>query len=101
MMNCNKENLKGVIFGQAVGDALGLGTEFMSRKEVLRNYPGGFARYEQIVQDSHRSRWKPGEWTDDTDMTLCIAHAMMETGKCGWKPLPGILRNGSGKIRVA
>lgn len=78
MMNCNKENLKGVIFGQAVGDALGLGTEFMSRKEVLRNYPGGLARYEQIVQDSHRNRWKPGEWTDDTDMMLCIAQAMME-----------------------
>ena len=73
-----KNHLKGVIFGQAIGDALGLGTEFMSRKEVLRNYPEGLTRYGQIVQDCHRSRWRPGEWTDDTDMMLCIAHAMRE-----------------------
>lgn len=73
-----KNRLKGVIFGQAIGDALGLGTEFMSRKEVLRNYPEGLAGYGQIVQDCHRCRWRPGEWTDDTDMMLCIAHAMLE-----------------------
>ena len=73
-----KNRLKGIIFGQAIGDALGLGTEFMSRQEVLRNYPEGLTRYGQIVQDCHRSRWRPGEWTDDTDMMLCIAHAMRE-----------------------
>lgn len=70
--------MKGVLFGQVVGDALGLGTEFMSRKEVLQNYSDGLTMYEQIVQDYHRSRWKPGEWTDDTDMMLCIAQAMIE-----------------------
>ena len=76
-----KNHLKGVIFGQAIGDALGLGTEFMSRKEVLRNYPEGLTRYGQIVQDSHRNRWRPGEWTDDTEMMLCIASAMIEDRK--------------------
>lgn len=76
--NCFKNRLKGVLFGQVVGDALGLGTEFMSRKEVLQNYSDGLTMYEQIVQDYHRSRWKPGEWTDDTDMMLCIAQAMIE-----------------------
>lgn len=50
----------------------------MSRKDVLQNYPDGLPMYEQIAQDYHRSGWKPGEWTDDTDMALCIAHAMME-----------------------
>lgn len=73
-----ENRLKGVIFGQAIGDALGVGTEFMSRKEVLQHYPNGLTTYEQIVQDNHRNRWQPGEWTDDTDMMLCIAHAMVE-----------------------
>ena len=70
--------IKAVIFGQAIGDALGLGTEFMSRDEVLTNYPNGLSDYNQIIQDPHRRRWMPGEWTDDTDMMLCITNAMLE-----------------------
>ena len=73
-----KDRMKGVIFGQAIGDALGLGTEFMSHAEVLANYPNGLYAYDQIIQDQHRERWMPGEWTDDTDMMLCIANAMLE-----------------------
>lgn len=34
--------------------------------------------YGQILQDSHRSRWKIGDWTDDTDMMLCISDAVIE-----------------------
>ena len=68
----------GVIFGQAIGDALGLGTEFMSYNEVLKYYPQKLTSYNQILQDRHRIRWKAGEWTDDTDMMLCIADAMIE-----------------------
>ena len=36
-----KERFLGTIFGQAVGDALGLSTEFMSKQEVDRFYPNG------------------------------------------------------------
>ncbi len=65
----------GCLYGQAIGDALGLGSEFMSKDEVRRNYPDGLSRYDQIIQDGHRSRWKKGAWTDDTDMMLCIMAA--------------------------
>lgn len=67
-----KEKMFGCLYGQAIGDALGLGSEFMSKDEVIKNYPDGLKNYDQIIQDAHRRRWAKGAWTDDTDMMLCI-----------------------------
>lgn len=67
-----KDRMLGCLYGQAVGDALGLGSEFLSKEEVNRYYPDGLKRYDQIIQDAHRRRWAKGAWTDDTDMMLCI-----------------------------
>ena len=76
-----KERFLGTIFGQAVGDALGLSTEFMSRQEVDRFYPNGIEDYSQIVQDDHRRCWQRGDWTDDTDMMLCILDSFVACQK--------------------
>ena len=76
--NMVNDKIKGVIFGQAIGDALGLGTEFMTKKEVDKFYPNGLTYYDQIIQDYHRERWAKGAWTDDTDMMLCIANAIIK-----------------------
>ena len=76
-----KERFLGTIFGQAVGDALGLSTEFMSKQEVDRFYPNGIEDYSQIVQDDHRRRWQRGDWTDDTDMMLCILDSFVACRK--------------------
>ena len=78
MKDSVKDKIVGCLYGQAVGDALGLGTEFMSKDEVKRNYPNGLSEYSQIVQDYHRKRWDKGDWTDDTDMMLCIAKAIIK-----------------------
>lgn len=67
-----KDKMLGCLYGQAVGDALGLGSEFLSKEKVNRYYPDGLKRYDQIIQDAHRRRWAKGAWTDDTDMMLCI-----------------------------
>ena len=72
------DRIRGTIYGQAVGDALGLGTEFMNDDEMSRVYPKGITHYSEIYQDSHRRRWKIGDWTDDTDMMLCIAKALIK-----------------------
>ena len=72
------DKIKGVLFGQAIGDALGLGTEFMTKQEVNRFYPNGLTDYAQIIQDYHRKRWMKGDWTDDTEMMLCIANAIIK-----------------------
>lgn len=80
-----KERFLGTIFGQAVGDALGLSTEFMSKQEVDRFYPSGIEDYSQIVQDDHRRRWQRGDWTDDTVMILCISEDCFIRRRCGYQ----------------
>ena len=75
-----RDKVLGCLYGQAIGDALGLGSEFMDKDEVCKTYPDGLCRYEQIIQDAHRGRWPIGAWTDDTDMMLCILSAF-ENGK--------------------
>lgn len=72
------DRIRGVLLGQAVGDALGLGAEFMTAAEVAHTYPDGLHHYEQIVADGHRSRFERGAWSDDTAMMLCIVHSLIE-----------------------
>ena len=72
------DNIKGTIYGQAIGDALGLGTEFMDNYDMAWKYPNGLTHYSEIYQDRHRRRWEIGDWTDDTDMMLCIANAIIK-----------------------
>ena len=78
MENKNIDRFKGCLYGQAIGDALGLGTEFMTDEDIAWKYPHGLQHYKQIYQDRHRKRWEIGDWTDDTDMMLCIADAVIE-----------------------
>ena len=72
------DRLKGTIYGQAIGDALGLGTEGMTDEDMAWKDPHGIKHYSDIFQDRHRKRWKIGDWTDDTDMMLCIANAIIK-----------------------
>lgn len=76
-----EDKVRGVIFGQAIGDALGLGTEFLSKEQVEIYYPNRLEDLEQIKRDAHRRRWKMGDWTDDTDQMLCILDSLLTQGK--------------------
>lgn len=72
--------LKGILFGQAIGDALGLGYEFLSKEEVSQNYPNGFSEFSQIIQNDHRKRWRIGGWTDGTDQFLYLLDSYISSG---------------------
>ncbi|MDE6271396.1 MAG: ADP-ribosylglycohydrolase family protein [Muribaculaceae bacterium] len=74
--------LKGCLYGYAIGDALGLGTEFMSRPEVAVRYPDGLTTYDRIIQDAHRSQWNRGEYTNDTFLFLLMAESITDRGRC-------------------
>jgi ADP-ribosylglycohydrolase len=74
------DKVKGVFFGQAIGDALGLGSEFMSKDQVQQHYSPLLHSYHQIIRDKHRSRWSQGDWTDDTDQFLAICESIIKRG---------------------
>ncbi len=69
-MNEKEYNIKAAVFGHAVGDALGVPAEFMSREELMDNPVTdmrGFGTYP----------YPPGTWSDDTSMTLACLDSLM------------------------
>jgi len=71
------ERIRGIIYGLAVGDALGKGAEFFPKDKVQQMYPQGLTDYSQI---RNRSLWGKGEWTDDAAQMLCILDSLVEKG---------------------
>lgn len=67
----------GGLFGVASGDALGATLEFLSQEEGRKTY--GYVK--NIIGRGHW-RLKPGQVTDDTMMTLCIAEGIIENPEC-------------------
>ncbi len=60
---------RGALLGLAAGDALGTTLEFED--------PGTFEPIDDIV-DGGPFELKPGEWTDDTTMALCLVESLVE-----------------------
>ncbi len=67
------DRIKGGLYGVAVGDALGGTTEFMSAKEIRRKYG-----YLTDIVGGGVWDLEPGEVTDDTMMTLCVAEGILD-----------------------
>ena len=65
------DRFRGCLLGLAVGDALGATLEFRS--------PGSFEPIDDMVGGGPFGL-KPGYWTDDTSMALCLAASLTETG---------------------
>lgn len=90
------DRLLGCLLGGALGDAVGLFTEFLPKSEVLRIYgpnatftllaPGSHplapkaAGFKTMHMDRHRGMFPPGSWTDDTDQSLLILLAWLRAG---------------------
>lgn len=68
---------RGAFIGLAVGDALGAPVEFMTRGEIKDKYG--------VLKEMAGGGWlrlKPGQVTDDTEMSLCLARAI--SAAKGW-----------------
>ncbi len=70
------DRARAALFGVAVGDALGATTEFMTPDQI-RNRFG-------VLRDIVGGGWlklSPGQVTDDTEMTLCVARGIVRSGR--------------------
>ncbi len=70
------DRFQGCLVGLAVGDALGGPLEFLIPAEIRERH-GGY------VRDMVGGGWlhlRPGEYTDDTQMMLCLAESIVEQG---------------------
>lgn len=67
---------RAVLLGGACGDALGAPLEFMTSGEIRAKY----GLLEEMVGGGWL-RLKPGQVTDDTEMTLCVARALVKSGR--------------------
>lgn len=76
-MNTKKGNkIAGAIYGFAIGDAMGATTEFMTKEQIYNIYGK--------VTDIIGGGWlnlKPGEVTDDTQMSICVMNALINSLK--------------------
>lgn len=67
------DKIKGALYGVAIGDALGGPLEFMSAEEIQAEHG--------LVTEMIGGGWldlNPGETTDDTAMTMCVAYGILE-----------------------
>ncbi len=66
------DRYRGCLLGLAAGDALGTTLEFST--------PGSFTPLTDMVGGG-QFHLKPGEWTDDTSMALCLAESLISQKK--------------------
>ena len=64
-----RDRYRGALLGLAGGDALGTTLEFKP--------PGTFAPLDDMI-GGDPFHLKPGEWTDDTSMALCLVESLIE-----------------------
>ena len=69
-----RDRARAAFIGMAIGDALGATVEFMTPSEIASKY-GTFKE----VLGGGWLRLKPGQVTDDTQMALCIARAVISS----------------------
>ncbi len=74
------DRIRGCLVGCALGDTIGLFTEFLTPELTKANYgcPDIFPFPSiDMLKDSHRSKFVKGDWTDDTDQLLVILLAWL------------------------
>ncbi len=76
----SKDQISGVLYGLAIGDAFGMPPEFLTRDEIHRKY-GRITDFLDGDEDNEISRnYTAGQYTDDTGQALAVLDSLMETG---------------------
>mmetsp|Transcript_70036 Transcript_70036/g.105872 ORF Transcript_70036/g.105872 Transcript_70036/m.105872 type:complete len:495 (+) Transcript_70036:20-1504(+) len=74
------DRIRGLVFGAALGDAVGLSTEFLSCAQVDTYYTVDhiFHPRAEVHPDFHRINFPAGDWTDDTDQLVLVLQTLLE-----------------------
>ncbi|PFX16366.1 uncharacterized protein LOC111342294 [Stylophora pistillata] len=89
------DRIKGTIYGNCIGDAIGLLTEFMTKSEAAQIYSKKsivqrvkrlfsadqdkvHLEYDMKFNDGHRWKWDTGDWTDDSDQMILILQSLLD-----------------------
>lgn len=74
------DRIRGVVFGSALGDSMGLATEFLTKAQVLDYYGSShvFQPLCEVYPDYHRLAFPIADWTDDTDQLILILQTLLE-----------------------
>ncbi|CAE1328774.1 unnamed protein product [Acanthosepion pharaonis] len=71
------DRISGMIYGAAIGDAIGLATRWMHPDESKFYYEKKDLTYSSILQDEHRVHWKPGDWTSNFDNLVLVLDSLI------------------------
>ncbi|CAP65108.1 uncharacterized protein PODANS_5_6920 [Podospora anserina S mat+] len=76
-----QDRITGSLIGSALGDTIGLYTEFLSSTQAATSYPSRtFTLHPGPTPfhlDRHRAPFTPGHWTDDTDHSLLLLFSFL------------------------
>ena len=73
------EKVLGVLYGMAIGDAMGMPPELWSRKRVKAHYGEITDFLDGCPENVISYQYKAGQFTDDTGQALAILDSLMET----------------------
>ena len=74
------DKIKGIIYGNALGDAIGVRTEFLESsksREIWLGQEYSLLGWKEFINNS---RFPEGDWTDDTDQMILILMSYLEQG---------------------
>ena len=79
------DRAKGCLFGQVIGDNLGALVEFGDEEAIAHGYPDGV----RDLQDGGCWNILAGQATDDSELALALARALLETGRYDREAIAG------------
>lgn len=74
MRTYSEDKIKGTLYGLAIGDAMGVTTEFLPQTSIKKK----FKKRSDIIGKG-RLKLPPGEVTDPTQIAFCVCEALIKT----------------------
>jgi len=73
-----KERAAGCLVGAAIGDALGMPTEFVKRERFERKFGGAVTVFRRAPKNHPSRHLYAGQYTDDTQQAIILAETIIE-----------------------